>query len=288
LLSVKCYLLIFFLSLHHHSIQTMALTRNTYQRNSSWNAPYTFSGKEKDAETGYGYFGARYYDSGLSIWLSVDPMSDKYPSMSPYNYCANNPVILVDPDGREIEYNSFIDFILVGITRIINPEFNRKVKCLKKSTETYVFNYNDYGDSRLSTDGEKVFINYGVTEEHKKESDNIISLLEHETEHAIQFEFGEVGFRRDETGTIDRDGNYFPQYKWVASNYDLNDERLAVDAAWKSGPNPPIRQWWKSQNMTQKNNILKNGGYPKLGHDLLVNAHSRKIKTIIRIKCLIV
>ncbi|MDX9914223.1 MAG: RHS repeat-associated core domain-containing protein, partial [Candidatus Moranbacteria bacterium] len=70
------------------------------QRNSTWNAPYTFSGKEKDVETGYGYFGARYYDSGLSIWLSVDPMSDKYSNMSPYNYCANNPVILVDPDGR--------------------------------------------------------------------------------------------------------------------------------------------------------------------------------------------
>jgi RHS repeat-associated protein len=72
------------------------------QRTTSWNTPYTFSGKEKDVETGYGYFGARYYDSGLSIWLSVDPMSDKYPSMSPYNYCANNPVILVDPDGRDI------------------------------------------------------------------------------------------------------------------------------------------------------------------------------------------
>ncbi len=71
------------------------------QRNSSWNAPYTFSGKEKDVETGYGYFGARYYDSDLSIWLSVDPMSDKYPSMSPYNYCANNPVMLVDPNGRD-------------------------------------------------------------------------------------------------------------------------------------------------------------------------------------------
>jgi RHS repeat-associated protein len=86
----------------------MALTRNTYQRNSTWNAPYTFSGKEKDAETGYGYFGARYYDSGLSIWLSVDPMSDKYPSMSPYNYCANNPVILVDPDGREFSIAGII------------------------------------------------------------------------------------------------------------------------------------------------------------------------------------
>ena len=84
------------------------------QRNASWNAPYTFSGKEKDIETGYGYFGARYYDSGLSIWLSVDPMSDKYPSMSPYNYCANNPVILVDPDGRD--YETVIDEIAWTIT----------------------------------------------------------------------------------------------------------------------------------------------------------------------------
>ena len=72
------------------------------QRTTSWNTPYTFSGKEKDVETGYGYFGARYYDSGLSIWLSVDPMSDKYPSLSPYTYCANNPVRLKDPDGRLI------------------------------------------------------------------------------------------------------------------------------------------------------------------------------------------
>ena len=45
---------------------------------------------------------ARYYNSDLSIWLSVDPMSDKYPSTSPYTYCANNPVRLVDPNGREI------------------------------------------------------------------------------------------------------------------------------------------------------------------------------------------
>ena len=43
----------------------------------------------------------RHYHPTLSIWLSVDPMSDKYPSASPYTYCANNPVRLVDPDGRE-------------------------------------------------------------------------------------------------------------------------------------------------------------------------------------------
>ena len=60
------------------------------------------TGKEKDAETGYGYFGARYMDHELmTMWLSVDPMADKYPSISPYAYCAWNPVKLVDPDGNE-------------------------------------------------------------------------------------------------------------------------------------------------------------------------------------------
>ena len=64
--------------------------------------PSSFTGKERDEETGYGYFGARYMDHELmTMWLSVDPMADKYPSISPYAYCAWNPVKLVDPDGRE-------------------------------------------------------------------------------------------------------------------------------------------------------------------------------------------
>ena len=66
--------------------------------------PASFTGKERDEETGYGYFGARYMDHELmTMWLSVDPMADKYPGISPYNYCAWNPVKLVDPDGREID-----------------------------------------------------------------------------------------------------------------------------------------------------------------------------------------
>ena len=63
---------------------------------------HTFSAKERDPETGLSYFGARYYSSDLSIWLSVDPMSGKYPSLSPYTYCADNPVRLVDPNGEDI------------------------------------------------------------------------------------------------------------------------------------------------------------------------------------------
>lgn len=63
----------------------------------------SFTGKERDSETGYSYFGARYYDSDLSgLFLSVDPMSDKYPSISPFAYCAWNPINLTDPTGDTI------------------------------------------------------------------------------------------------------------------------------------------------------------------------------------------
>ena len=59
--------------------------------------------KERDEETGFGYFGARYMDHELmTMWLSVDPMAGKYPSISPYAYCAWNPIKLVDPDGLEV------------------------------------------------------------------------------------------------------------------------------------------------------------------------------------------
>ncbi len=63
---------------------------------------FTFSAKERDPETGLSYFGSRYYSSDLSIWLSVDPQAAKYPSLSPYVYCADNPIKLVDPNGEEM------------------------------------------------------------------------------------------------------------------------------------------------------------------------------------------
>jgi RHS repeat-associated protein len=70
------------------------------QRNSgTYDTPYKFSGKELDTETGYSYFGARYYDSGLSVWLSVDPLADAFNSITPYNYCFDNPVNYFDAHG---------------------------------------------------------------------------------------------------------------------------------------------------------------------------------------------
>ena len=75
------------------------------ERNGVWNTPYLFNSKELDEETGLYYYGARYLNPKDTRWISVDPLFEKYVGMSPYNYCAGNPVRLVDVDGRDYLQN---------------------------------------------------------------------------------------------------------------------------------------------------------------------------------------
>ncbi len=61
---------------------------------------YRFTAKERDEESGFYYFGARYYPPWLARWLSPDPVGPKA-GESVYDYAANNPATFHDPDGRE-------------------------------------------------------------------------------------------------------------------------------------------------------------------------------------------
>lgn len=70
------------------------------ERNSIWNTPYLFNAKEFDEETGLYYYGARYYDSRLSLWMSTDPKEMDFLNISTYCYAANSPVKFIDPDGE--------------------------------------------------------------------------------------------------------------------------------------------------------------------------------------------
>jgi RHS repeat-associated protein len=63
---------------------------------------YQFTQKELDSNTGLYYFGARYYDPSIGRFISVDPLAEKYPGWSPYVYALDNPLIVVDPDGRDV------------------------------------------------------------------------------------------------------------------------------------------------------------------------------------------
>lgn len=74
------------------------------EKNAKWNTPYLFTSKELDRETGMYYFGARYQDPKLGIFISVDPMAEKYSNFSSYCYTLNNPVKFIDPDGRDIRH----------------------------------------------------------------------------------------------------------------------------------------------------------------------------------------
>ncbi|MGH1336865.1 MAG: RHS repeat domain-containing protein [Aureispira sp.] len=66
-------------------------------------ARFGFNGKEDDEELSNGSqdFGARYYDARVGRWWGIDPLSQKFTEWSPYNFVTNNPINIIDPDGRD-------------------------------------------------------------------------------------------------------------------------------------------------------------------------------------------
>ena len=69
------------------------------EHSSSEDMPYKFNGKELDEETGLYYYGARYMDPKISMWLGVDPLMEKYTNVSGYVFCHSNPIVRIDRDG---------------------------------------------------------------------------------------------------------------------------------------------------------------------------------------------
>jgi len=128
------------------------------ERNGVWNTPYLFNAKELDEETGLYYYGARYLDPAGAMWLSVDPLFEKYVGMTPYNYCAGNPVGLVDPNGNapqsRIEYRGNGTFginknNMTRVTRFYMSMTNNDPNCWRSgevglNTTVLSFSYKTY------------------------------------------------------------------------------------------------------------------------------------------------
>jgi len=225
--------------------------RKAYRANSYGNAIANLlgslhTGKERDSETGFSYFGARYYDSDLMTgWLSVDPMADKYPNISPYAYCAWNPIRLVDPDGREIVFED--NKVKVLFEQVYNNVKNRISKLensgLKKKRDIREYeqlkeiyaSLNDVKESSIVF-YYKTIKNDGNTlaEGHtygKKNVDGIIveilegseNTLIHETRHASGYINEEWDLNKN---VIDSYGVYTP------TNYDYQDEYEGYNQAY--------------------------------------------------------
>ena len=114
------------------------------ERNNIWNTPYLFNAKEFDEETGLYYYGARYYDPRVSLWISTDPEQEKNYSNTTYGYTPN-PLKYIDPLGTDtlnITYSEnrwkFDKPILAKGNDVFNVTINNQ-------TESYTFSEGEYG-----------------------------------------------------------------------------------------------------------------------------------------------
>jgi len=62
---------------------------------------YKYTDKERDTETGYSYFGARYYDSRIARWMGVDSLAGNYYDVFPFVFKHNLPLVRTDVDGMQ-------------------------------------------------------------------------------------------------------------------------------------------------------------------------------------------
>ena len=100
---------------------------------------YDFTSKERDNETSYDYFGARYYDSRIGRWGQVDPQTSKLPGWTPYRAFLDNPINVIDPDGN-IEfpekywkdYPNLKNFLKNKIQKVLDD--NRIIEAFYKAT----------------------------------------------------------------------------------------------------------------------------------------------------------
>ncbi len=130
-------------SSNHFSFSSSSFTAILSQRKVLEASRYGFNGKEKDDEvtgsdgTDYDY-GMRMYDARLGRFMSVDPLTKKYPTLSPYQFASNSPISGVDLDGLEYFYAA--NGTLLGQ--------------LGTSTEVRVID-----ESKISQDGVKELVN---------------------------------------------------------------------------------------------------------------------------------
>ncbi len=240
------------------SLNTNATIEKADSGDSAYRASCSFTDKEKDPLrlylqsgelcrarltspldllTGYSYFGARYLEHDLMTgWLSVDPMADKYPSLSPYAYCAWNPVKLVDPDGNEFDPTTEKKYINPYEAEICaRMELIDNIRNSDKWDDSYEEQYVEYSKilaeiNKMRDDKKNIYSvrtgvdlsehganTYGLTEYVGTNSKGqrkirislstkfknvylFLGVLSHELKHAYQYYDKRLGFVVDEQG----------------------------------------------------------------------------------------
>ena len=138
------------------------------ERNNTWNTPYLFNAKEFDEETGMYYYGARYYEPRLSLWMSCDPMQEKYAYITSYCYTFDYPVKYIDPTGEDGEITG------IGTEKdpfVIKANYYYEKGSLNeqqiKGLNNAISEYNNKGKVRKikNDDGTKSYVRFNISAE---------------------------------------------------------------------------------------------------------------------------
>jgi RHS repeat-associated protein len=130
---------------------------------------HLFNGKELLEAGGLNWYdyGARMYDAALGRWHVTDLLSQKYPSLTPYNYAMNNPVTLIDPDGRDIVYhqlkgdNGEYGKLMTAVAWMKNTVEGRKI--LSSAQNNKQVTVHIAGTSRIKYGSTATYRTYGLT-----------------------------------------------------------------------------------------------------------------------------
>ena len=121
---------------------------------------YKYSGKELDRMHGLDWYdyGAREYDPTIGQFISMDPLCEKYYHISPYAYCAGNPVRYVDPDGRDYCIYFMGNEVCIQADYYVSSSMS---DAYKKEIQSAINEWNKYSEKNWTykdTDGSKYTI----------------------------------------------------------------------------------------------------------------------------------
>jgi RHS repeat-associated protein len=256
---------------------------------------YKYIGKERDEETGLYYYGARYYAGWIGIWISVDPLQNKYPGWSPFNFTLGNPTKNIDPDGREVDPDSEknIQHLINPSSPTYNKGFAEKFSILKEDKNA-VYSFKPKGKPNINAQGQKEYgsVSYEGTNDLGQYLINVNyvtnsgtsglshqSILLEETAHAVQFSEGKFGFKTNGS-TFALDIHDEAEAKIFAAlntnDKKFNLEKAMIEAFNKGGSEKVVEFILKRPSMVGYSQLIKDN--VNVVEELLIDENNLKFQ----------